>query len=113
AFGIAVNHVRNHVRKKQHHQIAVQEQLLTHLAAYHAEQQSLFDDLHENLRGCLDKLPANQRHILSCFYDEEASPMQIARAEGKTSNAIYKLLKKIRQTLYECLTKNVAEWRLS
>lgn len=113
ACGIAMNHLQNHMRKKQNRQAMFERHLLEQIAICHVEERVLLEELQERLRECLGKLSANHRHILMQYYDGQASPKAIAEAEGKTSNAIYKLLRKIRSVLYDCVTQDSAKWQAS
>jgi len=111
--GIAIGHLRNHVRKKQNHQIIFEELVLEQLALVHAEQHSQLEELHQALRECIEKLPADSRRIVLRCYDGQTSLKQAADQEGKTLNALYKLLRKVRNLLYDCVTRTVADWQAS
>lgn len=56
-----------------------------------------------HLRDCLDRLPADQRRVIRGYYfDDEAIPMLAARL-GRTADAVYKSLQRIRQALQQCI----------
>jgi RNA polymerase sigma-70 factor, ECF subfamily len=113
ASGIAMNHLRNYVRKKQNRQIVFQDEVLEQLAADHIEHQPLLDDLQSALAICLEKLSAEQRRILMRCYDDESSLKTVAEAEGRTPNSLYKTLRKIRVLLYDCVTQTAAGVQIS
>ena len=113
ASGIAMNHLRNHVRKKQSHQILFDEQVLEQLAATQTEHRSLLDDMQAALTECLEKLPVDDRRILLQSYDEQSTVKSIAENQGRTPNSLYKALRRIRATLYDCTTKTVAMGNLA
>ncbi|WP_437230736.1 sigma-70 family RNA polymerase sigma factor [Planctomicrobium sp. SH661] len=111
ACGIAIGHLRNHVRKKQNHQVLFEESVLEQLALSHIENHSQLEELHQALRECVQRLPAENRRIILRCYDGQTTPREAAELEGKTLNVLYKLLRKTRALLYHCITRRVAEWR--
>lgn len=106
--GIAMNHLRNHVRKKQNQQRIFRDEVLEQLAAHQVAHQSLFDDLQAALAQCLEKLPPEHRRLVERCYGTESSLKVIAEAEGRTPNSLYKVLGRIRETLYDCITETVS-----
>ena len=68
----------------------------------------------EKLRECLAKLPDGQRNTLHRYYAEEEPVESLAMREGRTVEAIYKLLQRVRRALLECIERGVrAEEALS
>ncbi len=68
----------------------------------------------EKLRECLAKLPEGQRDTLHRYYSEEESVEALALREGRSVEAIYKLLQRVRRALLECIERGVrAEEALS
>ncbi|WP_437221748.1 sigma-70 family RNA polymerase sigma factor [Planctomicrobium sp. SH661] len=108
ACSIAIGHLRNHIRKKQNHQVLFQNQVLEQLATVHSEQQVFLESVHDTLRACLNKLPADAQRILVHYYDGQTGPKVVAEREGKSLNVVYKLVRKIRGRLYDCMTRNMA-----
>lgn len=107
ACGIAHNHLRNYLRKKQNQQVLLSEDVLDLLASRRLGQQGLLDDLHAALAGCLEKLPADKRQVVEQYYGEQVPVERIAEEEGRSPNAVYKLLRKVRMLLYDCVTASV------
>ena len=68
----------------------------------------------EKLRECLAKLPAEQRTTLHRYYAEEETVESLALREGRSVEAIYKLLQRVRRALLDCIERGVrAEGALS
>jgi RNA polymerase sigma-70 factor, ECF subfamily len=106
ACGIAHNHVRNFRRREATRAALLSDGVLESLIATRAAHQSLLDDWHRALLGCLDKLTPHQRSLVERCYGgstiKEAAP-----AEGRTSNALYKVLRHIRAILHDCVLSMV------
>ena len=61
----------------------------------------------EKLNRCLAKLPAEQRATLQCYYAKEESVETLALREGRSVEAIYKLLQRVRQALLKCIEREL------
>lgn len=104
ACGIAKNHLRNYLRKKENQQRALGDDLLEQLTAMHVEKRSYLDELQSALARCLERLPLDRRRLVSLCYGEKLSIQAVAEREGRTSNSLYKQMRKIREALYDCVT---------
>jgi len=62
-----------------------------------------------HLASCLDKLPNQRRALVEGYYYERQSVEDLAARTGKTVEAIYKSLQRIRQTLLECVTLSLQQ----
>ncbi|MCC7086177.1 MAG: sigma-70 family RNA polymerase sigma factor [Pirellulales bacterium] len=107
ACGIAKNHLRNYVRKKGNQCIFLGDEFLEQFAALQIEQQSYFDDLQSALDRCLERLSPLRRRLVHRHYGEKETIQAIAAREGRTPNAIYKLMRNIRKSLFDCVTAAV------
>ena len=61
------------------------------------------------LERCLGKLPARYREVLRMRYADGLEIDEMAAALGRTSGAVYRELSRIRQTLWECVSRATAE----
>lgn len=61
----------------------------------------------EKLRTCLMKLPVGQRTILQRYYAQDESVENLALREGRSTDAIYKLIQRIRGALLECVERSL------
>jgi RNA polymerase sigma-70 factor (ECF subfamily) len=108
ACGIAHNHVRNFLRKKENQQVLLSEEIIGQLAQERLDNEDLLEDRRAALAGCLEKLPHRQRSLVERCYSGERTIRAVAETEGRTPNVIYKLLRKIRALLYDCITEALA-----
>ena len=60
------------------------------------------------LHQCIEALKADHRQILDMRYRDEASIEKIAHQSGKTESAVYRLLSRLRKSLFECVESNLA-----
>jgi RNA polymerase sigma-70 factor (ECF subfamily) len=67
------------------------------------------DERRAALEGCLEKLGARDRELLSRRYSEGATTQTTADALGRSVDAVYKALAKIRQALFDCVTRTLAQ----
>jgi RNA polymerase sigma-70 factor (ECF subfamily) len=82
------------------------------LAAVAAEADARADDLDERshqLARCIDRLPPQHRDLLRRRYGENQSVGAIASTLGRTADAVYRALSRIRHTLHECVTNELAQ----
>jgi RNA polymerase sigma-70 factor (ECF subfamily) len=61
------------------------------------------------LEGCIRKLPDGQRELLRLRYVENCSIDEVASRLDRTATAVYRALSRIRQTLYQCVTRSLAK----
>jgi RNA polymerase sigma-70 factor, ECF subfamily len=108
ACAIAHNHVRNFRRREATRSALLSDGVLESLIATRAAHQSLLDDWHRALGGCLDKLTPHQRSLVERCYGG-SSIREAAHAEGRTSNALYKVLRHIRAILHDCVLGAVTQ----
>lgn len=108
ACGIAHNHVRNFVRKKQNQQVLADANVLEALGAWRLAHEDRLESRRQALAGCLEKLPAGQRSLVERIYAGLETVQGAAEAAGQTPNAVYKTLNRIRAALYDCITRRLA-----
>lgn len=61
----------------------------------------------DGLRDCIGKLPDRSRSLLALRYERGLKLGDMAREEGKSLDAIHKLLCRIRETLEDCLKRRL------
>jgi len=57
------------------------------------------------LARCIEKLPADRRHLLKLRYSDGLAIDAIARQLARTEDAVYRALSRIRRMLHECVTR--------
>jgi len=108
ACGIAHNHVRNFLKKKQNQQVALSPEVVEQLGNRQLGVDRQEDDYRVALEGCLGKLPGDDRRLVEQAYSGKWTIKQLAERGARTPNATYKLLRRIRGTLHDCITGHVA-----
>ena len=63
----------------------------------------------EALAGCLEKLDVPSRTLLANRYGKQIPLHEIASQEGKSANAVYLAMHRIRQRLLECVQRAMRE----
>lgn len=61
------------------------------------------------LRECLDQLPVHSRELIAGYYFEERTVEALASAHGRTVEALYKTLQRLRAALLDCINSKMAE----
>ncbi|MBI1368053.1 MAG: sigma-70 family RNA polymerase sigma factor [Planctomycetes bacterium] len=107
AYGIALNHVRNHLRKqtRRGERGYLNDAALAQIAAVHAAHDEDLAARSAALTDCLSKLPAGQRRLVEEYYDADRTVPELAERMGQTAEAIYKTLQRVRKALFECVNK--------
>ena len=68
------------------------------------EQSSSFSSgVEQHLATCLGKLPEKHRRLIRGYYHENRKPEWLAEREGRTVEAIYKAIQRIRRDLQTCI----------
>lgn len=65
----------------------------------------------QHLAACLGALPAEHRRLVTDYYFEEKPVDTLAGEHGRTVEAIYKILQRIRQALLKCMQRKTAAAR--
>lgn len=107
ACGIAHNHVRNHFRKRQG-PLALDEQVLDQLGARRLEEDGVLEDRRRILETCLAEMAQRHRQLLDRVYGGGRTVEEVAREQDQTPNALYKLLRRLRAALHECISRKLA-----
>ena len=109
ACRFALLEVKEFLRRSRKWQALLEGDLADELVR---RRESLTADLDRRLAflaGCLDKLPNHQRAVVEGYYYERHSVESLATRTGRTVEAIYKSLQRIRQTLLECVTVSLQQ----
>ncbi len=103
ATSIARYHVLNYRRKQKREKLIFSEELVQELSAAQSDFMNDVDSYVTLLRGCLEKLPAEQLELITLRYSGDSSVQQIADSKGRTVGAISQLLYRIREVLLNCI----------
>ena len=66
------------------------------------------DERHEALAGCLQKLPARDRELVLTRYEPGSGVAEAARRSGRSMDAAYKALNRLRKLLHDCVTNQLS-----
>jgi RNA polymerase sigma-70 factor (ECF subfamily) len=66
------------------------------------------DERHEALAQCLGKLHARDRELVLTRYEPGLGVEEAARRSGRSLDAAYKALNRIRKSLFDCVTHQLA-----
>jgi RNA polymerase sigma-70 factor, ECF subfamily len=69
------------------------------------------DERRDALAGCLEKLRPRDRGLLVHRFAEGATIQTAAAHDGRSVEAVYKALAKIRQALFDCVSRTLATGR--
>jgi RNA polymerase sigma-70 factor, ECF subfamily len=98
-------------KKSRRSRLRFSNAMLEHLAetaVEHAASLQL-DERREALHACIEKLSARDRDLLSRRFAEGASTQSTAAQVGRSVDAVYKALARIRQALFDCVTRTLAQ----
>ncbi|MBL9199897.1 MAG: sigma-70 family RNA polymerase sigma factor [Opitutaceae bacterium] len=109
---VALHQILNYRRAAQRRPESPHEREFIEAVAAEIDRRS--DDLDrrsEVLRHCLQKLPERHRSIVVWRYYEECEVETIAAKSDRSVLAVYRLLSRIRETLNDCISRQLAATR--
>jgi RNA polymerase sigma-70 factor (ECF subfamily) len=110
---IAYFKVLDFCKKRQRSRVCFSQALLERLADTAVEQSAALqlDERREALNGCIEKLSARDRALLGWRFAEGATTQSTAARVGRSVDAVYKALARIRQDLFDCVSRALAQER--
>jgi RNA polymerase sigma-70 factor, ECF subfamily len=106
---IALHQVLNYRRSEQRRPYSPTDREFIEAVAAEIDRRSDHLDLQaETLRHCVAKLPHAHRAIVVWRYYEECDVETIAAKAGRSVEAVYRLLSRIRATLNDCMQRQLA-----
>lgn len=103
ACRFALNKARQWIERRQRWQALLQGGLAEELAQRREELQPELEVRLRHLEGCIRKLPEDQRSIVEDYYYHRTEIEKVAESSGRTVEATYKALQRIRNALQICL----------
>ncbi|HUR53431.1 MAG TPA: sigma-70 family RNA polymerase sigma factor [Gemmataceae bacterium] len=67
------------------------------------------DERRDALAGCVEKLPQPDRDLLAARFADGATTQSASERVGRSVEAVYKALAKIRQALFDCVQRTLAQ----
>jgi len=108
AFEIARLQALNFWSRKARQGSRFDEALLAEIAAVAQTESEQFAPRESALRDCLQKLPETQRGLILRRYQPGAAVNALASEMGKTARAVSESLRRIRDTLRQCIERTLA-----
>jgi len=107
---VAYHKVLDFYKKSQRTQARLSQIFLARLAetaAGQAEELRL-DERREALAGCVEKLPPQDRELLTRRFADGATTQSASEQLGRSVDAVYKALAKLRENLFRCVETTLA-----
>ncbi|MBA4187853.1 MAG: RNA polymerase subunit sigma-70 [Planctomycetaceae bacterium] len=107
---VAYNKVLDFYKKSNRARVRLSQVFLDRMseAAGQPEGQQL-DDRREALASCLEKLSQRDRDLLARRFADGATTQSTSEQLGRSVDAVYKALAKLRQVLFNCVQKSLAQ----
>jgi RNA polymerase sigma-70 factor (ECF subfamily) len=107
ACQIAYWRIRYSRQKFARSKVVFDQELVDAIAQTASEMAVEMDERHEALSGCLKKLPARDREMVLTRYEPGSGVEEAARRSGRSLEAAYKALMRIRKLLLDCVTHQI------
>ena len=108
ACQIAYWRIRYARQKFARSKVVYQQELVDALAQTAAAMREELDERHEALAHCLQKLPSRDRELVLTRYEPGSGVPEAARRSGRSLEAAYKALARIRKLLFDCVTHQLS-----
>ena len=108
AAQVALNQTLAHRKRRTRSRIVFSDEFLSAVAR---DMTAYGDDLDRRttaLAGCVLKLPSHHQELIRARYASGEAVEQIAEQLNRTTEAVYRMLSRIRQSLHECVTRTLA-----
>ncbi|QDV40605.1 RNA polymerase sigma factor [Stieleria neptunia] len=108
AFRIARLEVLSLVRRQGKGRLVFDESICNGLADEITDRDAISDSRLRALEGCVKKLSAVDRDLLQRRYEEGATIKAVAEAVGRPLEGMYKAMRRIHRTLFECTQRKLS-----
>ncbi|MDP3071782.1 MAG: sigma-70 family RNA polymerase sigma factor [Opitutaceae bacterium] len=108
ACQIAWWRVRYSRQKFARSKVVFDDEVLASVANTVSTMREELDARHEALAACLQKLPARDRELVLTRYEPGCGVAEAAQRSGRSMDAAYKALNRLRKLLHDCVTHELA-----
>jgi RNA polymerase sigma-70 factor (ECF subfamily) len=108
ACQIAWWRIRYSRQKFARSKVVFDDEVLAAVAHTASEMAHELDERHEALAGCLKKLPPRDRELVLTRYEPGSGVAEAAARSGRSMDAAYKALNRLRKLLHDCVTNQLA-----
>ncbi len=109
ACRVAFLQVCNYRRQKAKTTLLLDDELLAKIAARSVELAPELEERRKALNECLHHLDERDRRMIFARYEPNGSVQSAAAASGRSLQAAYKALYRIRKALFDCVSLRVGE----
>jgi RNA polymerase sigma-70 factor (ECF subfamily) len=109
ACRVAFNQVLAWRKKRQRERLVFSEAFLEAVAAEVSADAELLEDRSNRLAGCIQKLPPHHQQLIRLRYSEGNAVETIAAEVNRTVDAVYRMLSRVRQALFDCVSRSVGQ----
>ncbi|MFO0807919.1 MAG: sigma-70 family RNA polymerase sigma factor [Gemmataceae bacterium] len=109
ACRVAFHQVLAWRKKRQRDRLEFSDEFLAAVAAEAEATDELLECRCRALATCLTRLPPHHRTLIQLRYSEGHGIDTIAEQLGRTVDAVYRALSRIRRELHECVTRSLAQ----
>ncbi len=109
ACRVAFLKVLNHRRRSARADLLLEDDLLEAVAGRAIELAPQLDRRREALEECMKRLSERDRRMILARYEPGGGVQRAAEASGRSLEAAYKALYRIRKALFDCVTLRIAE----
>jgi RNA polymerase sigma-70 factor, ECF subfamily len=107
ACRVAFNQVLAWRKRRQRDRLEFSDAFLGAVAEQAADDLDRLEERSQILAGCVEKLQPEQRDLVERRYTHGQAIEQIAGQCGRTVEAVYRALSRIRHALHECVTRTL------
>ena len=107
ACSFALNLARHWLTRHQRWQAVLNGGLADELVRRREELLPEMDSRFRHLEKCMNKLPDDQRGLIEGYYQRRVSVECLAIETGRTQEAIYKVLQRLRTALRACIERSI------
>ena len=108
AFGVARYEALAFMRDRARDRHVFDDDLVSRLAEEAVAAEPRHNAQRESLDACLKKLPDGQRELVLAAYAPGTLMDELAGQRGRTAMSLYKVLHRIRQSLLDCVRREMA-----
>ncbi len=109
ACTVALNQVLAWRKKRQRDRLVFSDEFLSAVSQELIAAEEQLEERAAVLAGCVDRMPEHHREVLRLRYTESRSVEAIAARVQRTTEAVYRMLSRIRQALSDCASRTLAE----
>ncbi len=113
AFRVAFNQVRAWRKRQQRDRLLFSEEFLSVIADELNAEHDYFERRRQLMGQCLERLPSQHRELLALRYHHGLGVDSLAKRFGKSMDAVYRLLSRIRSAVHDCIDLRISNGELT